>query len=264
MGEQFCNLNRNWQDSFEQAFTTYYTTIHRYETNRLRNIAKFFGYLISSDAIGWHVFSIIHLTEDETTSSSRIFIKILFQDLQEHMGSTKLVERLKDSYLQESFEGIFPRTNPKDIRFSINYFTSIGLGGVTEDMRSALANMPKPAPAIVAKEESDSESMSSSGSSRSSYWSRSGSYSGSYSSSYSGSDSGSERGRSRSRSVSRSVSRSPRRRRYSSDERSATPERSRRRARDDSPPRGRDVSRGRDSPQRRYSSESASPSRRSA
>jgi pre-mRNA-splicing factor CWC22 len=158
MGERFCNLNRLWQDSFEQAFETYYTTIHRYETNRLRNIAKFFGYLISSDAIGWHVFSVIRLTEEDTTSSSRIFIKILFQDLQEQLGLKKLVERLKDNYLSESFEGIFPRTNPKDIRFSINYFTSIGLGGVTEDMRSALVNMPKPAPAITAKEESDSES----------------------------------------------------------------------------------------------------------
>src|SRR5271169_6079207 len=191
MGERFCNLNRLWQESFEKAFETYYTTIHRYETSRLRNIAKFFGYLISSDAIGWHVFTIIHLTEEETTSSSRIFIKILFQDLQEHLGLKKLVERLKDSYLQESFEGIFPRNVPKDIRFSINYFTSIGLGGVTEEMRAALANLPKPAPAaIVAKEEeSDSESVSSSGSSRSSYSSRSRSSSGTYS--RSGSESGS-------------------------------------------------------------------------
>src|SRR5438045_5181642 len=192
MAERFSNLNRNWQEFFEQAFENYYTTIHRYETNRLRNIAKFFGYLISSDAIGWQVFSIIHLTEEETTSSSRIFVKILFQDLQEHLGLKKLVERLKDSYLQDSFDGIFPKTNPKDIRFSINYFTSIGLGGVTEEMRSVVANMPKPAPdAIVAKEEEDSSSSSlgSSGSSRSSYSSRSGSYSESYSGS--GSESGS-------------------------------------------------------------------------
>jgi pre-mRNA-splicing factor CWC22 len=190
MGERFCNLNRNWQESFEQVFETYYTTIHRYETNRLRNIAKFFGHLVSTDAIGWHVFSIIRLTEEDTTSSSRIFIKILFQDLQEQMGLKSLVERLKDSYLQESFEGIFPRTNPKDIRFSINYFTSIGLGAVTEEMRTALLNMPKPAPVIMAKEEdeeSDSESVSSS-QTGSSYSSRSGTYSesGSYSGSYSG------------------------------------------------------------------------------
>ena len=33
--------------------------------------------------------------------------------------------------LVEYFEGIFPRDNPKNTRFSINFFTSIGLGGLT-------------------------------------------------------------------------------------------------------------------------------------
>ena len=32
-----------------------------------------------SDAIEWGVLSVIKLNEDDTTSSSRIFIKILFQ-----------------------------------------------------------------------------------------------------------------------------------------------------------------------------------------
>ena len=258
VGERFCNLNRNWQESFEQAFDTYYTTIHRYETNKLRNIAMFFGFLIANDAIGWQVFSVIHLTEDETTSSSRIFIKILFQGLQEHLGLKTLVERLKDGYLQDSFEGIFPRTNPKDIRFSINYFTSIGLGGVTEDMRTALANMPKPVPPMVAKkeEDSDNESVSSSGSSRSSYSSRSRSYSShssSRSGSYSDSDSYSDDSRGRSRSRSRSRSRySIRRQRRPSDDRSPTPPR---RRRDDTPTKT-------DRSPRRRDSRTGLPSRR--
>ena len=29
------------------------------------------------------------------------------------------------------FEGLFPRDNPRDTRFAINFFTSIGLGGLT-------------------------------------------------------------------------------------------------------------------------------------
>lgn len=260
MGERFCNLNRNWQEAFEQAFETYYTTIHRYETNRLRNIAKFFGYLISSDAIGWQVFSIIHLTEEETTSSSRIFVKILFQDLQEHLGLKKLVERLKDSYLQDSFDGIFPKNDPKHIRFSINYFTSIGLGGVTEEMRAALARIPKPEPAALIKQD-ESDSDSSSVSSRSSYSSYSGSYSGSYSS---GSSSGSE-----SESVS-GRGRSSRRRSISRDDRRVTPEA---RMYRHSSARGRDRSSSaspggrthRSQTRRRYSSESDdSPPRRRA
>src|SRR5277367_1430158 len=251
VGERFCNLNRNWQESFEQAFETYYTTIHRFETNKLRNIAMFFGFLIANDAIGWHVFSAIHLTEEETTSSSRIFIKILFQGLQENLGLKALVERLKDSYLQESFEGIFPRTNPKDIRFSINYFTSIGLGGVTEEMRTALANIPKPPPLVVAKKEEDESDDEGVSSSRSSYSSRSRSYS-SYSSSRSGSYSDSDSYSDDSRGRSRSRSRSPvrRRRRRNSDDRSPTPSK-----RDDTPPKREP------SPRRRDSRESPPPRR---
>lgn len=33
--------------------------------------------------------------------------------------------------LQTALEGLFPRDNPKNTRFAINFFTSIGLGGLT-------------------------------------------------------------------------------------------------------------------------------------
>ncbi|RAQ71387.1 putative cell cycle control protein (Cwf22) [Aspergillus flavus] len=134
IGERFSKINRLWCDLFEAAFAKYYDTIHRFETNKLRNIARFFGHMFSTDAIGWHVMSVIHLNEEETTSSSRIFIKILFQDLGEHLGLQKLQERMRDEILRPSFEGLFPTDNPRNTRFSINYFTSIGFGILTEDM----------------------------------------------------------------------------------------------------------------------------------
>ena len=33
--------------------------------------------------------------------------------------------------MQNYFAGIFPRDNPKNTRFAINFFTCIGLGGLT-------------------------------------------------------------------------------------------------------------------------------------
>ncbi|KAL3454747.1 hypothetical protein BJX65DRAFT_261188 [Aspergillus insuetus] len=178
IGERFAKINRLWSDLFENSFAKYYDTIHRYETNKLRNIARFFGHMLGNDAIGWHVMSIIHLNEEETTSSSRIFIKILFQDLAEHLGIPKLRDRMTDEILRPSFDGLFPLDNPRNTRFSINYFTSIGFGALTEEMREHLKNMPKPAPpALPPARDSDSESVSS----RSSYSSRSRSYSRSYS-----------------------------------------------------------------------------------
>ena len=158
IGERFAKLNRLWADLFESSFAKYYDTIHRYETNRLRNIARFFGHLLSTNAIGWHVMSIIHLNEDETTSSSRIFVKILFQDLAEALGMATLQTRLKDDSLRSSYEGIFPMDTPQHTRFAINYFTSIGMGQLTEEMRECLASKPPP---VIAKPKSISSSYSS-------------------------------------------------------------------------------------------------------
>lgn len=204
IGERFAKINRLWSDLFEAAFAKYYDTIHRYETNRLRNIARFFGHMISNDAIGWHVLSVIHLNEEETTSSSRIFIKILFQDLAEHMGLPGLQSRFRDEILRPSFDGLFPTENPRHTRFSINYFTSIGMGILTEDMREYLKNLPRPTvPALPA--------AASRSPSRSSY------------SSYTRSSRSLSRSRSRSRGRSYSHSRSPSRRRGRSYSRSITP-----------------------------------------
>ncbi|KAF3017624.1 pre-mRNA-splicing factor cwc22 [Penicillium rubens] len=168
IGERFAKINRLWSDLFEAAFAKYYDTIHRYETNKLRNIAQFFGHLISNDAIGWHVLSVVHLNEEETTSSSRIFIKILFQNLAENLGLPGLQARFRDDILRPSFEGLFPTENPRHTRFSVNYFTSIGMGVLTEDMRENLKSLPRPTvPALPARAASRTPSRTSSDRSRS-------------------------------------------------------------------------------------------------
>ena len=66
-----------------------------------------------------------------------VFTVVLFllQELLEHLGIRLLNERLNDPTMQDSFESIFPRDNPKNTRFSINFFTSIRLGGITENLR---------------------------------------------------------------------------------------------------------------------------------
>ncbi|KAM3353951.1 hypothetical protein ACQJBY_024882 [Aegilops geniculata] len=143
LGQRFCMINKVFQENFEKCFVQQYSMIHRLETNKLRNVAKFFAHLLGTDALPWHVLAYIRLTEEDTTSSSRIFIKILFQELSEHLGIRLLNERLNDPNMQASFESVFPRDHPKNTRFSINFFTSIGLGGITESLREYLKNMPR-------------------------------------------------------------------------------------------------------------------------
>lgn len=161
LAQRFCQLNKMYMEEYIKAFNEQYDTIHRLETNKLRNVAKFFAHLLFTDAIPWTVLACIKLNEDDTTSSSRVFIKILFQELAEYMGLPKLNERLKDPFLSEYFEGIFPRDNPRNTRFSINFFTSIGLGGVTDELREHLKNAPKVIMAQQRAGASDSDSDSS-------------------------------------------------------------------------------------------------------
>ncbi|KAL0390831.1 UNVERIFIED_CONTAM: Pre-splicing factor cwc22 [Sesamum calycinum] len=116
LGQRFCMINKVYQENFETCFVQQYSMIHRLETNKLRNVAKFFAHLLGTDALPWHVLAYIRLTEEDTTSSSRIFIKILFQELSEHLGIRLLNERLSDPGMQDSFESIFPRDNPKNTR----------------------------------------------------------------------------------------------------------------------------------------------------
>ncbi len=67
----------------------------------------------------------------------------ILQELSENMGLIKLNQRLQDAELAPWFANIFPRDNPKNMRFSINFFTSIGLGGLTDALREHLAALPK-------------------------------------------------------------------------------------------------------------------------
>lgn len=166
-------IDKKYIEPFQNMFREQYETIHRLETNKLRNVAKFFSHLLHTDAISWEVthpflkrkcqllfgiykcngivqmyryllynyilwktlivlllknfskspisflgdrlnciclnlwsvkegfcfvqvLEVIKLNEDDTTSASRIFIKVLFQELSEYLGLPKLNDRLKD------------------------------------------------------------------------------------------------------------------------------------------------------------------------
>merc|ERR1712232_431404 len=174
--ERLCRLKPEYQDEFAAAFEIQFSTVHRLETNKLRNIGRFFAHLLMTDGISWSIFGPIRITEETTTSSSRIFVKVILQELSEQWGIKKLSERFKEPTLSEFFDGMFPKDHPKNIRFAINYYTAIGLGVLTEDLREYLEKVgpqlaaqakAQAAAMAAAEEESDSDSDSSSSSSSS-------------------------------------------------------------------------------------------------
>ncbi len=142
LAERFAKINPIWSDAFLASFGTVYANIQRLETNRIRNVAKLFGHMLSTEALSWSsVLGPIQLTEETTTSASRIFLKFLFQDLAEFFGCPTLLKRFYAPENRSDFLGIFPEDGPKELRFSINFFTAITLGPLTETMRQRLLEL---------------------------------------------------------------------------------------------------------------------------
>lgn len=52
---RFCAINKVYVASFERIIKDSYDTIHRLDTNKLRNVAKFVAHLLFTDSIFWEV-----------------------------------------------------------------------------------------------------------------------------------------------------------------------------------------------------------------
>ncbi|CCH60495.1 hypothetical protein TBLA_0C07040 [Henningerozyma blattae CBS 6284] len=138
--ERLCNQHKIWKESFHENFQKNYNEIEEFEPNQLRILGKFWGHLISSDYIGMEIFQLLIMNEEHTNASSRIFLKFLFQELVGELGINELKLRLSEDYIKPFVKGLFPmdKDNVDDMKYSINYFTAIGLGVLTDEMREKL------------------------------------------------------------------------------------------------------------------------------
>lgn len=78
LAQRYCMMKKVYQENFKKCFVQRYLTAHHLETNKLRNVAKFFAHLLETDTLPWHVLACIRLGGEET-SSTRIFVKVIFQ-----------------------------------------------------------------------------------------------------------------------------------------------------------------------------------------
>lgn len=138
LAERLCSSHKTWKPAFEQTFRANYDEIEELEPAQLRTLGRFWGHVLASDFIGFEVFENVHMSEDGTSASGRIFLKFIFQEVVAALGINELKERFKEDYIQPFLINLFPKEDPENIRYSINYFTAIGLGVLTEDMRKQL------------------------------------------------------------------------------------------------------------------------------
>lgn len=189
VGEKLCRMSREWHATFAQLFAQYYNEIDQYETNGLRNVGKFFGHMLASDSLAIEAsLCVVRLSEENTTSAGRVMLKFVFQEMVEELGVPELEARfVKDTFVKTEINGLFPAVNltPDDcnrLRFAINFFTAIGLGVLTQEMRRELQALTNSRGRTLARQDrsnlgsesySRSRSYSRSGSSRSRSYSRS-------------------------------------------------------------------------------------------
>ncbi|CAN6251617.1 unnamed protein product [Urochloa humidicola] len=114
LAQRYCMMRKAYQENFEKCFVQEYSVVHCLQICKVRTVAKFFAHLLETDTLPWHVLACIQLTEEGTTSSSRIFVRILFQELLKRLGIRLLNERLNDPGLQGSLESIFRKDRPKN------------------------------------------------------------------------------------------------------------------------------------------------------
>lgn len=95
-------------------------------------MAHLFGHLFYRKALDWAILQPIRLAPDATTAAARMFLKVLLKDIAENMGIENLVKEFQKEELRDYLQGLFPLDNMSDLRFAINYYTTIGLGQLTE------------------------------------------------------------------------------------------------------------------------------------
>lgn len=107
-------------------------------------MAHQFAHLFITNAIQAASLQCVFLSEEGTTSASRIFIKVMMTDIFETKGAVKMREWIVEE--RKALAGLFgviadesgKQVDLRTLRFRINYFTSIGMGVLTEELRSIL------------------------------------------------------------------------------------------------------------------------------
>ncbi|KAI4963118.1 hypothetical protein ZWY2020_019687 [Hordeum vulgare] len=140
LGHRLCGVGRAYRTGFEACFVRCYAAAHRMGIDELRAAVGLFAHLLAMDVVPWHgVLGGVRITEEDTTSSSRILMKVMFQEMAKQLGVRVLGQRMNDDDNPVVRDALFPRDKAENTRFAINFFMAIGLGGVTEPARKILS-----------------------------------------------------------------------------------------------------------------------------
>ncbi|KAG7195024.1 pre-mRNA-splicing factor cwc22 [Scheffersomyces spartinae] len=161
IGDKLLGVDGKWRHIFRDKFDEFYANGDKFEASGIRNIGKFYGHLLSTDKLSVDdVFENVTLDEEHTDSAKRVMIKFIFQQMVTEIGISGVKDRfIHDIEVKEQIRGILPVVNvdwrdADQIRFLINFFTAIGLGQLTDEMRHMLNNLLPPSSEEMEEQES--------------------------------------------------------------------------------------------------------------
>ena len=125
----------------ENYFLTIYTDCYKYESRRILNLANLYSYLLSNDFISWRILGAIRLTEIDTNSSQRIFIRHLWEELSKEMSHPKIIKKLNEPEIIEFTKNIFLIDNLENAEFVVEFFNIINLGFLCDKIKIEITKM---------------------------------------------------------------------------------------------------------------------------
>ena len=139
--ELMCRGRPSFIPLVENGFVKSYLDCHKFTIHRMINLACLFAYLLGRDVIGWHVLCTVRLTEEDTTSAQRVFIKYLMEELAKNMSHEGLVKKLAEPDVAESTSELFLADTLDHAEFCYAFFHEINLGFLCERLRGAIEKM---------------------------------------------------------------------------------------------------------------------------
>ena len=136
-----CNASKSNTKLVENCFSESYNQCHKYSTYRITNLACLYAYLLSTNSISWSVLSIIRLTEEDTTSAQRVFIRFLTEEIAKAMSYSEFIKKLNEPNVIKWTSGLLLTDTLEHAEFVVLFFTHINLGFILERVNQEVLRM---------------------------------------------------------------------------------------------------------------------------
>jgi hypothetical protein len=143
--ELLCRAQPVFVEMIETTFVKNYSDCFKFTAHRITNLGSLYAYLFSKDIIDWRILCVIRLTEADTNSAQRVFLRILMEELAQNLSFEGIVRKFAEPEVSESIKELFPTDSLENAEFASAYFHEIQLGFLCENLDREIERMEQEA-----------------------------------------------------------------------------------------------------------------------